>query len=479
MSRRTRSSAAASTGVPQTPAGRLRQLVAAFVVLAGVGWWSGAWAWAPLDSVRRSLDRHDSVAAADQLAWAERLGARQADLAFWRARVARQEGRLRDMRELLRQADRLKFDRERLRREELLAVAQTGETAGLEPQLTQLLLDDRGDLSNIVEAMVNGTLLAGKVDAAVALIDDWQRAAPHDPLAWVASGRLAENASRGHDAEAAYRRAVSLDARCPAAKFGLARSLRTLGRPAEALPLFSELARRRNGYAAQAAAAECLQSAGQVDEALARLRLVVTADPRDVELSYRCAGHDREFLEAELAYAQLLLAKDQPEEAIIWLRKALEHNPRFLDARFTLSTALRKLGRTDEAQAELSQVQSTRAALAAIDREVDAIGNTLGIDLPAAYTRIGRVYLEHGSKRTGADYLKRALAIEPGLVKARELLADYLESRAADTDDDSFAHAAAAQRKLAEAHRRHQRDPKNRPVPASDSPVAEPPAVPR
>ncbi len=161
----------------------------------------------------------------------------------------------------------------------------------------------------------------------------------------------------------------------------LADSLIASDRPADAAVEYGRAAQiRPQSAAAQVAMAAAFRTGGDDDAALPALKRALELDPGNAEangllgdlLAKRAdfAGA-RPYLEralkarpdlapARAAMARVYIAENRPEEAVAEIRKAL---PADWDGSYyyTLSQTLRKLGRTDEANAALDQFRARRA----------------------------------------------------------------------------------------------------------------------
>src|SRR5262249_12866299 len=93
--------------------------------------------------------------------------------------------------------------------------------------------------------------------------------------------------------------------------------------------------------------------------------------------------------------------------------------------RYALSTALRRCGRSEEAEQEFHRVEETKAALAQADRQFDIVRSDP--QSVSARFEIGRIFLEHLSENQGLVWLNSVLTLDPDHLPAHRLLADYFE----------------------------------------------------
>jgi tetratricopeptide (TPR) repeat protein len=191
-----------------------------------------------------------------------------------------------------------------------------------------------------------------------------------------------------------------------------------------------------------------LAKAGQGEEAVARARSLVAADPTDP---------DRLFT---LGLAQ---SEQDVSEAIKAFRRALELAPRHTLARYNLALVLRRTDRLSEALDELNKALAVEARpeihytlgviylhQGELDRAASALGGAVAAEpryADAHYT-LGAVLKAKRDWTAAARSLRRAIALRPDLTAAHYTLAEVLRSAG---DDD------AARAQLAEAERLRER----------------------
>ncbi len=175
------------------------------------------------------------------------------------------------------------------------------------------------------------------------------------------------------DIRAAYEKAVELDPRDRAVRFGLfsfylvAPSL--AGGGLDKAQAFAEQTVALDGAASHQMKAQILQKQKKPAEAYAELKLAAAADPRlsGVNNNLGYLALELKQVDAALAHFQKQaelepdnansfdsladgwLAKGKPEEAVVAYRKALALNPRFPSSLRGLGKALEQAGRTQEA----------------------------------------------------------------------------------------------------------------------------------
>jgi protein O-GlcNAc transferase len=147
------------------------------------------------------------------------------------------------------------------------------------------------------------------------------------------------------------------------------------------------------------------------------------------------------------------IAKGKPEEALVWLDRALNVAPGSFEARINKTAALFELGRYEEARSIAEQV--------VVDEPLRA----------EAYLNLGNVLVHTGKTKQGLKQYQKALEIQPGYAEAHFNLAsllgskedqanaiDYLERRLKERGDSvqnlgmlAAAHQAAGHLEKAEA----------------------------
>jgi Tfp pilus assembly protein PilF len=403
------------------------------LTLAFVGWNLG-WISAPFRMLARSsLNRRDLSAAERHLGWAGRLGPDAGDTEFLWARLRRKQGRLKDVRTHLEQAARLGYSRQRIRKEEVLAMAQTGDLAPVMAELSRMLQDPGDDGQEILEAYANGCLIVQRYDLATNVLDTWNKSYPGDPF---------EHAERNGDAEEQYRAALGRQPDFLPAAFRLGRLLLDAHRVDEAQQQFEKGVRSPHQLPFLVGLAECLTRNGRAAEARDALQRATSVDADVLAAEYRAIGEPYEFDLAALALGRMELDEGNYAQALRWLDRALARNRHDLDALYSHAVALRALGQSEASQREFKQVVEARQALEHVTELTEKLAErTDDADLRH---EIGMLYLKYGSEKTGVFWLKSALTYAPNHLPTHQALAEYYES-AGDRDPEL--------KRLAERHR--------------------------
>lgn len=158
-------------------------------------------------------------------------------------------------------------------------------------------------------------------------------------------GKCFEKLKRPADAEAAFRKALSVDPTAVAAQFGLATALFNQSHPSQALPIFEALIKREDewGKYAREYLAYCRYDLKDYEGTLALTGELLAAAPQDGPLRW--------------LHAQALYKTRRFEEALVAFRVVVESDPkRTVAANYYSAVCLENLGRTQEAEKQFDSV---------------------------------------------------------------------------------------------------------------------------
>lgn len=357
-----------------------------------------------------ALSRRELPQAAAWLGWSGRLGPRNAEAEFLRARLARHENRLDDVRRHLLRAQELGHPVELLQREQWLALAQSGQMREAEPQLRVLLTDQRDDGAEVCEAYVTGFLLTYQLPKAHAVLDAWQADYPDDPQPHLIRGRTYVSSHQSQEAEQEFRQAFDIAPQNREAAVGLGDALCQRQSFSEAIECYSRVpAGTPEWLPAQAGIARCHVSTGKVAEARALLQRLAAEFPANATILQRLGA--------------LELAEGNFEQAIAALRKSNALSKNNQETLHSLASALRGLGETDEAGRLSAQVDVLQATAARIEELIDLLSEQPD-DVAARY-EIAMLYLKRHEINDGLVWLRSVLQFQPDHREASETLARY------------------------------------------------------
>jgi tetratricopeptide (TPR) repeat protein len=381
-----------------------------------------------LQWARRAIAERDFSAAHRWNDVADWLSYRDPASALLAARIARSEGAERQMQAELSRARQWGAAPFLVRREEILALAQSGHLDGIEEELRQHLAVAGGDETDISEAYANGLAAQGRFVDALQVFEAWRRDFPDDPRPDHRMGRIQEHQQLYGEAEASYRRSIARNGRFYPSRFSLGRVLMHQRRADAAIEQYRACLMMPAPAAAEVELAVAYKSQGEIDEARALLQRVLAATPEELAASYRALEERPETFRAAAEYGRLEADAGNYEVAEHWLRKALAANPQDSQTRYALALSLRGLGRTEAAAKEFNQVNATRAAMDAAGGLNARIQRNPG-DLDARL-QLGKLVLEHESERTGLYWIRSIFAYDPEYRPAHEFLSRYFASRA-------------------------------------------------
>jgi tetratricopeptide (TPR) repeat protein len=237
----------------------------------------------------------------------------------------------------------------------------------------------------------------GKLDDA---IDSQRKAIEIDPQfagAYNCLGATFYTQKKYVEAIAAYRKAIELDPKYVIAHRNLADALRDQGMLDEAELSYREAVRLEGNHhgAAIGALTQLLLSRGKKKEA--------------VDTAQRAVERNPKLVQAHMNLANALRDTGETEAAIAAYRKAIELDPKYVIAHYNLANALRDQGELDEA--ELSYREAVR-----LD------GNHHG----AAIDALTQLLLSRGKVKEAIDTARRAVERNPKLAQAHINLANAL-----------------------------------------------------
>jgi len=381
--------------------------VAVAVVLGGP-----ARTQADLARARSAIRHHDWPAALELLDGVERRG-KVAEAEFLRGRVLRRQGRADEAEACLAAAESLGWDREAVRRQRLLATAQTSGIKRVEEELTALVSTGADDdfAEECYEAMTRGLVASFRLDEAARCVRYWSDWQGHSRHPWLWQGLLEERLERPGLAIDAYRTALARDPGSYEAAFNVARMELETGRVDEAQRHYEEChARRPDDADATVGLASCLLRSGDTGRAAALLRESLTLD---IDPGRAAAGL------GELG--QIALEDGEPDRAGVLYRQAAALDPGNTRVRQGLAAVLTRAGDQGAAAEQLAAVQAigdVRRRLIAVRRR--AIGDQHNADLRA---EAGALLIEMGDREEARRWLETAIKIDPGHEEARRLLA--------------------------------------------------------
>jgi tetratricopeptide (TPR) repeat protein len=359
----------------------------------------------------RAAAARDPDAALAWLTFAERFHGVGSQGELLRARLARRKGNVEQMARHLQAAEQAGASKAAVRREWMLAEIQSGRLESHEPQVKAWLMDGDPDLAEIADAYANGLAACSRFDEALEILGAWGNDYPKDPMPAFRAGRIQEFFEDFETAAGAYQEAVNRRDDFLPGHFALGRVLLRQKKPNEALREFAACLDGPTALAAEVATAECLAELGQTDAAMQRLEMVLLHDESDIHASYLPLMAPQSCFVAARLLGTLETNAGSHQRGLEFLDRALRYNPRDVAARYSRAVALRGLGNTAEAEAELADIEENRAAM----KQVNTLRNKINRDPNDVTSRIelGMLLAEHESIENGLFWLRSALERDP------------------------------------------------------------------
>lgn len=236
---------------------------------------------------------------------------------------------------------------------------------------------------------------------------------PDDPYAWDVMGQLLARFGKTEDAAACWEKAIALDPRFAGgyqSLGNLALEHGDLKKAAEFYRKAWELEPDSSVYPVQLA--EVLIQDGQLQEA----RQVLT----------RCLKKHPRSLPARALLGQILVPLRDYPLACEHLMYVITASPDYTNAYYPLSTALARLGRTEESRQYLKRFQELKLRDEREHRErlkTDSQIPAVRAAIARAYLLVAKIYIARADIKTGEQLLKRGLELNPDDKEIPPLLA--------------------------------------------------------
>ena len=324
-------------------------------------------------------------------------------------RIARRQQEFHAVEKKLQQASQLGVPKSEIRRERLLAMAQTGQFSAMQAQWSDLLSDPRDDGPEIARAYYTWTMLNHNLQLANKTLDLWQKDYPHDPEPYELRGRYHQSIYNWKEAETNYRRALALAPENDEYRLSLASVLLERLKTDEAVPLFEGyLKRHPDNLTAARGLAQCAAAAGDLEKATGLLRSALEKHPDNFEV--------------QKAYGEVLLAAGDAESAIEVLEKAYRAVPEHANLAYSLARSLKASGRSAEAEPLLAFVADSRPQLDLLDdleRQLRIQPGNLELRM-----QIAAIVAKYVSRQDAIRWYQNLLQISPEYPPAHQALAD-------------------------------------------------------
>lgn len=391
----------------------------------GVMWLSGGLAMLNNYAVLAALNEGQDDIASQRLGYNRWLHGAIGETEFLRARLARHSGELSLMDKHLQLAARNGLPADRIRREQSLAMAQTGQIDyALESRLNNWIASGI-ETREVCSAYANGLAASSRFAEARQVLEAWGQDFPQDPRPAFRLGRILEHQRRKDEALEMYVESQRRDPSFIPASYSIARILLDQRKVDEALLAFRACPGAEKSIPIQTGIAMCLKSQGKLDEAKRILEEVVSNSNETIFAAYSQVDDPTERLVAAAELGKIESDQGNFEQAKRWLKRAIAVNPRDMETRYTYAVALRGLGEKELADKEFEYVKTTREALASVNVLWDRIDSEP--NNTEARLELATILLKHESKRAGMYWLKSILQYDPDNAEVAELLKEHVE----------------------------------------------------
>jgi tetratricopeptide (TPR) repeat protein len=385
-----------------------------------------------ISAAQRALRVRDFGGAITALEKSRARGNSSPNWHYLTAVAQRRAGRLVEAESHLAAAERLGWSPAEIRRERLLARAQSGHIKELESQLVDLLshpIDDQG-AEEIYEAMARGYLTAFHVEDAARCLKFWREFQPANPVAHWWTAELYARIEKREAAINELREVLRLQPDNHEAAIKLAQYHLDLSNLDEAAVLFEQCV-PISGLTEDAhlGLAECRRSQGSIEEAKSHLydALVFDMPPPKAARALAVLG-------------QFALEDRQPDRAISLLEESVALNPQDAKSRLALAAAFIAVDQSALAEshrAAARQITERNRRLVRLTRRVATESYS-----PDLRSEIGSLLIEMNMPVAGVEWLKTAVLLDPGHPQANKALADFYQQIGAPKQAAQYAAAA-------------------------------------
>jgi tetratricopeptide (TPR) repeat protein len=347
---------------------------------------------------------------------ARRYAARRpacAECQFLLAKSARRVGNFSLAGQALQSAQRSGWDRQGIRFEQILAIAQSGQIDTVKRDLQLIFTSNLlpSDTAEVYEAMANGHLAAFDIPEFLKCVEFWLKWRPDAIQPRLMEAALLLRLGRRREAAGQYEALVKNAPDCLAARLGWGESLLALNLASEAAPELQICYDQKPTAKTSLALAKCLVQTGNADEAEAILSRV--SESPDVEL--------RSQILEELG--RLHLNRNEATEAVRYLKVSTRIMPENSPAWHALSAAYSMLGESEKAADALTLSRETQQRcerLSSIILELVREPESTAHRLEAA-----EILFQQGMNKDAAAWLKTILTRDSQHQKANRMLASY------------------------------------------------------
>ena len=400
-------------------------IVIAAVLLVGVSW-GGYWVSRELSArnhmrqARAAINDGNHAAALANLDECLRVWPNDPEILLLQARTHWMAGNRAEASKQLAACKEAGGNAQRLALESQMIAASAGGLEQVESALQKHVEAGHPDKRYILEALIRGYLGRQRAEDAERLATVWIDESPDRWQPWLFRGiartlMSKDLLSTAHDAaKRDFHRVLELKPDNEMARFLLGNAYVMSGQFREALPHLDRYCRLKpeDGQGITALAA-CHRALGQIEDARRTI---------DDWLKTHSATAEVLLLRGEIA---LDLAK--PDEALDFFRRAQALAPSLEKTDFQIATALRALGRNDEASTHEEKWRSRNK----LKERLQELEQTAAKEAQnvAVHHEAGTVALQLGNEPAAMRWLAAALKLEPNHRPTHEVLANHFESK--------------------------------------------------
>ena len=412
---------------------RFYVLVALLVFLSCVFLLNGGFAGIARTYAKNALLVNDAKRASPWLKIARSIGPETPELHYLLARFARLKNEYNEMATHLQAALSGGYNSETLAKEQCLALASLGELDPInESKLKKWISQDGPDVSEFVDAYVNGLAALSRFDDATKVLEQYEAGHPNDPMVNFRFGLMNEHTKSNDLAEKEYVEAMKKDPGHAKSAWRYARLLCGRNRPEDAIKILEKIRMGPQELAVKTFLASCHFQMGDLEKSRELFKEVVVADKRECLDAFLSLD---EWPERFLAASELGIVESNLgnySDAKMYLEMALADNPRDFTARSAYALVIRRLGDTEQANKELARVSTERAEFDKITILRDKVKQDPN-DAAAKFA-MGEILFKYESERFGLFWIRSALTSDPNYKEAHVFLADYYKKKSAENE---------------------------------------------
>jgi tetratricopeptide (TPR) repeat protein len=342
-----------------------------------------------------------------------------ADAHLIMAQLALEEGDLGKVTDELNRAQSLGYPKAGLDRVHAITLARMGRYAEAEPILTQLYHPETTPDAAVAQALARVYMMTYRLRQAESAIRQWMSAAPRDgrPYLWLTEFDRRVEVDNSEALEEHYRAALARDPQLDQARLGLAETLRSVHRNAEAaLEYQLYLDRHPDDAAALAGAGHNALELQQHANAIELLDRALAVAPSNVVALKGRAAIDT--------------ARGDRKAALERLDQAIRADPYDTEALYSRSRLKSASGDEAGAKKDLDAFKQSKKDQAELLKIRGLI--MINPDDNELRTKIAAWMFAHGRDSDGLGWARSVLATDPANAVSNALLADYYSERKHD-----------------------------------------------